>query len=47
MNGGDSTLFRIDEKDRDAVGGLNAEKQASAIGGGSISAAGFDGRGVE
>jgi len=36
MNGGDGALFGVDEENRDAVGGLDAEEEAGAIGSGSV-----------
>jgi hypothetical protein len=47
MDGRDGALFGIDEKNGDAVGGLNAEEQAGAIGGGSVTAAGLGRSGSE
>jgi len=47
MNGGDGALFRIDEENRDAVGGLHTEQEAGTVGGGGIAAAGLGGCGVE
>ena len=47
MNGGDSLLFGIDEKNGDAIGGLNAEKQAGANCCGSVTATGLGGHGIE
>lgn len=47
VDGGDGTLLRIREKDGDAVGGLDGEKQALAIGGRSVAMAGFRRRGIK
>jgi len=47
MNGGDGSLFGVDEENRDAVGGLDAQEEAGSIGGGGVAAAGFGGGGVE
>jgi len=32
VNGGDGAVLGIDEKDGDAIGGLNAEKKAGSFG---------------
>ncbi len=37
VNGGDGAFFRIDQEDGDAVGGLDAEEQARAVGDRGIS----------
>ncbi len=47
VNGGDGTLFRIDEENRDAIGGLDAQEEAGTVGGGGIAGARFGRRGVE
>ena len=47
MDGCDGAFFRVDEEDRDAVGGLYAEKEAGEIGGGSVAAARLCWCGVE
>ena len=47
MNGGDGSLFGIDEKNGDAIGGLNAEKQAGANCCGGVPATGLGGHGIE
>jgi len=47
MNGGDGSLLGIDEKNGDAIGSLNAEKQAGANGRGSVTATGLGGHGIE
>ncbi len=47
VNGGDGSLFGIDEKNGDAIGGLNAEKQAGANCCGGVPATGFGGNGIE
>ena len=47
VNGGDCALFGIHEENRDAVGGLDAEKEAGPIGDGGIAATSFGGDGVE
>ncbi len=47
MNGGDGSLFGVDEENRDAVGGLDAQEEAGPVGGGGVAAAGFGGGGVE
>ena len=47
MDGSDGMLLWIDEKNRDAVGGLNAEEQARLSGGGGVAAAGIGGSGLE
>jgi len=36
MNGGDGALFGIDEENRNAVSGLDAQEQTAAVGNGSI-----------
>ena len=43
----DGALLRIDEENRDTVGGLDGKQKAGAVGDGSVSAARFGGRGVE
>src|SRR6266513_3209679 len=47
VDGGDGVLFRVDEEDRDAVGGLYAQEEAGTVGGGGIALARFDRCGVE
>ena len=47
VNGGDGALFRIDEENRDTVGGLDAKEKAGAVGGGGIASARFAECGVE
>jgi len=47
MNGGDGALFGINEKNRDAIGGLHGEKQAGVIRGRGVALAGVGGRGGE
>ncbi len=47
MDGGDGALFRVDEEDRDAVRGLDAEEEARTVGGGSIALANFGGGSIE
>ena len=47
MNGGDGALFRIDEENGNAVGGLDAEEKAGTVRGGGIAVARFGRRGVE
>ena len=47
MNGGDGSLFGIDEEDRNAIGGLHGKKQAGAIRDGGVALAGVSGRGGE
>src|SRR6267142_4279333 len=42
VNGGDGALFRVDEENGDAVGGLDSEEKARPVGGGGITAARFD-----
>ena len=41
MNGGDGALFGVDEEDRNAVSGLNAQEKARAVGDGRIALAGL------
>src|SRR6267378_4434879 len=43
----DGALFRIDEENRDTVGGLDGKEKAGAVGNGGVSAARFGGCGVE
>ena len=43
VNGGNGAFFGIDEQDGDAIGGLDGEKKAGAIGGGGIASAGIRG----
>jgi len=47
VNGCDSTLFRIDEENRDAIGGLDAQEEPATVRGGGIASARFGGCGVE
>ena len=47
VNGGDSALFRVHEENGDAVGSLDAQEKAWAVGCGGISAARLGGHGVE
>jgi hypothetical protein len=47
VDGGYGALFWVDEENWDAVGGLDAEEETGAVGGGSVALAGFGGRGVE
>lgn len=47
MNGGNDALIGIDEKNRDAIGGLHGEKQAGAIRDGGVALAGVSRRGGE
>jgi len=47
MNGGDCALFGIDEENRNAVGGLDAQEKAGAVGDGGVALAGLGGGGVE
>ena len=41
MNGGDGALFGVDEENRNAVSGLNAQEKARAVGDGRIALAGL------
>jgi len=47
MNGGDSALFRVDEENGNAVGGLDAEEKAGTVRGGGIAVARFGRCGVD
>ena len=47
VDGGYSAVFWVDEEDGDAVGGLDAEEEAGAVGGGGVASAGFGGGGFE
>ena len=47
VDGADSALFGVYEENGDAVGGLDAQKEAGTVGNGGIAAARFGGRGVE
>src|SRR5260370_826651 len=47
MYGGDGPPFRVDEENGDTVGGLDAEEESGAVGGGGVAAAGFRGCSVE
>ena len=47
MDGSDGAFFRVDKEDRDAIGGLHAEKEAGTVGDGSVATARLCGRGVE
>jgi len=44
MNGGDGAFFGINEKDRNAIGGLHGEKKTGAIRGGGVALACVTGR---
>ena len=39
VNGGDGALFGVNEEDGNAVGGLDGEEQAGAVGGGGVALA--------
>ena len=43
MDGGDSAFFGIDQKNGNAIGGLNGEEDAGTIGGGGVAFAGIGG----
>jgi hypothetical protein len=47
VNGGHGALLGIDEKNRDAIGGLDAEKKARLVGDGGVAAAEFGRGGLE
>lgn len=47
VNCGNSAPFRVDQEDRNAVGGLHGEEEARSIGDHSITTTGLGGRGVE
>jgi len=47
VNGSDGALFRIDEENRNTVGGLHAKEKAGAVGDGGIASARIGRRGVE
>jgi hypothetical protein len=47
VDGGDGPFFVVDEEDGDAIGGLDGEEEARAVGDGGVAAAGVGGRGVE
>ncbi len=47
MNGGDGALFRIDQENRDAVGGLNSQEKPWTVCDGGVPSARFGGCGVE
>ena len=47
VNGGDGALFRVDEENGDAIGGLDSEEKAGAIRGGGVATAKFGRWGVE
>jgi hypothetical protein len=47
MNGSNGAFFRVDEENRNTIGGLGAQEKPAAVGGGGISAARFGGRGVK
>jgi hypothetical protein len=47
MNGGDGTPFEVDQEKGDAVGGLDGQEEAGAVGGGGVALAGFCRCGVE
>ena len=47
VDGGDGTLLGVDEEDGDAVSGLNAQKEAGAVGDGGVPLAKCGGRCVE
>ncbi len=47
VNGGYGAVFGVDEEDGDAVGSLDTEEEAGAVGGGGVSLAGLVGGRVE
>jgi hypothetical protein len=47
VNGGNRAFFGIDEEDGDAVGGLNGEEEAGAVGDGGVAFRGLVGGAVE
>jgi hypothetical protein len=47
VNGGDGTLFGVDEENGDAIGGLDAQEEARAVRGGGIALADLLWPGVE
>jgi hypothetical protein len=47
VNSGYGAILGVYEEDRDAVGGLDGEEEAGAVGGGGIASARFGGGGVE
>jgi len=47
MNGGDGALFRIDEENGNAVGGLYTQEEPGTVRGGGVASARFGGCGVE
>jgi hypothetical protein len=47
VDGGYGAVFGVDEENGDAVGGLDAEEEAGAVGGGGVAFAGLVGDGVE
>ena len=47
VNGGDRALFGVDEENGDAIGGLDSEEKAGAVGGQGVAFAGCGGRDVE
>ncbi len=47
MNGGDGALFRIDQENRDAIGGLDTQEKPGTVCDGGVPSARFGGCGVE
>ena len=47
VNGGDGALFGVDEEDWDAVGGLDGQEEAGAVGDAGVTTAGVGWGGVE
>jgi len=47
MNGCDGALFGVDEENRNTIGGLDAQEEAGAVGGGGVATARSVGCGVE
>jgi hypothetical protein len=47
VDGGNGAFLGVDEEDGDAIGGLDGEEEAGAVGDGGIAAAGVGGGGVE
>jgi len=47
VDGGYGAVFGVDEEYGDAVGGLDAEEKAGAVGGGGVASAWFGGDGIE
>ena len=47
VNGRDGAIFRVDEENGNAIGGLDSEEEAGTVSGGGVAAARLRGWGIE